>query len=302
MTTDRDRLLNDVLGDLLKRVRLGPQWQAKFRTEATEYLEEMRSLPERWEVDLRRWAYDEWQRYETQARAEEQAAREAAEAPSRARRERQEGMWASPRNRPDAADLRQAIEARGIKAVYHWTEAENLESIVRHGLRSRHGQRALGLTPKTHGYGWAAREAEMAPFVGITLLPHEGMINRAEDPIVLELEPAVLAIDGALFVAGNSARHDIDVSDRRGLSTLAAFDSLFEGATGWLRDWQSEVWVPHYVSSKAITGVAARSAQTHARLLASWKSLFESWTYPPVLFETMAGNRNPMISIDQLDL
>ena len=202
MTASHERLIADVLSDLRRRAVLGPRWEQKFRTEATEFfLEAMESHTDRLEAELGSWALSLWRDYTTLAKAEEQHAKELKEAPSRARRKRMKGLWASPRNRPDAAALRQAVEARRIDVVYHWTEAENLESILVHGLRSRHGLRALGIEPKTNSYGSALREAELASYVGIMLRPHEGMIRRAEDPIVLELEPATLAIEGALFVA-----------------------------------------------------------------------------------------------------
>jgi hypothetical protein len=129
------------------------------------------------------------------------------------------------------------------------------------------------------------------------------MIKNAAEPIVLELEPAVIAVEGSLFVAGNTARRDIDISDRRSLTSAAAFSSLFgEGATSSVRDWQSEIWVPAYISAQAITAVAARSVETHARLQAAWPALFTSWTYPPTLLETEAWNRLATISLDDLEV
>lgn len=303
--TTHERLIAEILPDLRKRAMLGIRWEQQFRTEAAEYLEAISTRTDRLEAELGSWAYSVWREYESlaeaeteRARAEDQQAKELAEAPYRERRER---LWTSPRARPDAVAMRRIVEARSVGVVYHWTEADNLSSILRHGLSSRSRLRSLGITTRTHGYGSAMKEAQLAEYVGIMLRPHEGMIRRAEDPIVLELEPAVLAVDGTIFVPGNSARRDLDITDGRRLSTLSAFDALFEDdTTDQLRDWQSEVWVPSYVSPLAITAVAARSPQTHARLRGFWQELFGSWPYPVELRETDAWNRITRLDIDDL--
>jgi hypothetical protein len=305
MTMSHEQLIEEILPDLRKRAVLGHRWEQRFRIDATEYLQAISARSKRLRAVLGTWAYSAWAEYESlaraeaeRARAERQQAEELAQAPFRERRER---FWASLRARADSATLRRDVQARGIEVVYHWTEAENLPSILRHGLRSRAGLRALGITPQTHSYGSVAKEAQLASYVGIMLRPHEGMIRRADDPIVLELEPGVLAIDGALFVPGNSARRDLDITNRGALSTLDAFASLFDDdIASRLRDWQSEVWIPQYLSPLAITAVAARSSRTHDQLRATWDSHFAAWPYPVTLLETDAWNQLTRIDIDAI--
>ena len=126
------------------------------------------------------------------------------------------------------------------------------------------------------------------------------MIRRAEAPVVLSLEPGVLAISGALFVPVNSARSDVDLSDPA-LTTVDAFDAIFESPVGdRLKDWQAEVWIPEFISPLAIQGIATRDEATHKTLAANWERRFGAWPYAVDVMQTEEWNLISSIALDDL--
>ncbi|MBA2557024.1 MAG: DUF4433 domain-containing protein [Chloroflexi bacterium] len=310
---EHDRLIEGVLRDLRYRAPLPPPWPEAFRAEAREFVVAMARYADELELRLRAWAEPVWRDYgdelrrqdadhlEQEARATA-AQREAEQQRAMRLADRTERLWQLPGMRPDIAELRTTIERREITRVYHWTEAKNLESILQHGLRPRRWLRERRVATSFHSYGSPAKARQLEDYVGVMLRSHEGMIQHAHDPIVLELEPAVIGVAGTLFVPGNSARADLDVTNRASLTTVEAFDALFDDKAGdWLVDWQSEIWIPGHISPLSIMAVGVRAAETYDRLIAAWPRQFATWPHAVELAFTGTWNVPSMIvSVDDI--
>ena len=103
----------------------------------------------------------------------------------------------------------QAILAQhGIKKLYHFTDRDNLESIIRHGgLYSWHGCAQRGITIPKPGGADLSRQLDLRDgledYVRLSFTPHHPMMyaamqeGRISNPVILEINPEAIGWDGS---------------------------------------------------------------------------------------------------------
>jgi hypothetical protein len=168
----------------------------------------------------------------------------------------------------DASQLQVALEERGITALYHWTPARALESILAHGVLSRRHLRNAGVSVVSHGYGSHEKETALAPYVALAFRPKAMMMKAwSRNPVVLEVNPIVALGSGTLFVPGNSASLTFAADDLVTLQGASAFERVWPAGQ---RDAasQSEIWVRARLPRPAIRKVFVETPTLADKLLA----------------------------------
>jgi hypothetical protein len=217
------------------------------------------------------WRSDEtiaWVVLEVQGERDTHNAREAyrriteAEAERRrveAEHRRTEG---EARERWSRADLKQdpafrrIVESRSIEAAFHWTPLRSLGSVLKHGIRPRARLDESGIAYEPHSYGIPRKVYEFRHHVAISIHPQKGMMWRADDPVLLALDPRALALEGAFYAPENTASAHVEFAAIRLLTAAAYLDALFrEPGSRELIDWQAEVWIPGGVPADLIRAV-----------------------------------------------
>jgi hypothetical protein len=190
----------------------------------------------------------------------------------------------------DAAQLQAAIEERGITALFHWTPARAVETILAHGVLSRYELRNAGISVVSHGYGSQEKEAALARYVALTFRPKAMMMKAwSRSPVVLEIDPAVALGTGTLFVPGNSASAAFATHDLVALQGASAFERVWPDGQ---RDpaSQAEVWVRARLPRQAIRRTFVETTSLADRLRARLQVAKPGFTPPievrPDLFAT----------------
>jgi len=201
--------------------------------------------------------------------AAERKARDAKEAADRARKPTlyRAGLKA------DAA-IREAIQAHRIYHAYHWTPLSSLVSILRVGIRPRAFLDRHGIAYEQHGYGQSRKAFELRDFVAVSLYPQRGMANLALEPVVLALDPSVVAQEGAFYTSGNTAGAAYEFCLFSSWTTADDLHALYEGPdSSKLVNWQAEVWVPGGIDTEHIAGIIVRDQATAAKVAAVQQGL-----------------------------
>lgn len=163
--------------------------------------------------------------------------------------------------KPDEAAFTDALRRHRRFELFHWTLIDQLPTILQHGLLCRRELDGRGVSYEPHGYGRAGKEEEFAGYLCFSFLPHWGMMANASGPVaVIELTSRLVALEGAFFCPGNSARNDYDFDDLSRCTSVDDFDGLFTGLTDWdLVDRQAEVWVPSVVPVATFNSIYFRT-------------------------------------------
>ena len=142
--------------------------------------------------------------------------------------------------------IREALARHRRGEVYHWTPAEQLPSVLQHGLLCRNQLDARGIGYRPHSYGRLGKAEEFAGHVCVSFFPQKGMMRSESGPPALIVLPGrVIAAEGAFYCPGNTARNEDDFDDLRLRTEVEHLEELFEGGDEWrLIDWQAEVWIP----------------------------------------------------------
>ena len=143
------------------------------------------------------------------------------------------------------------LRSIGVEFVYHWTPADGLASILRDGILSRSTLEYRRIQHQPHNYGSAEKEAFLRNFVALSFKPKPLMMDewRHQDPVVIAIDTDILATEGTLFVAGNTADRRVSLDQLRTSRGQGALGELLghRGLAG-----QSEAWVPWRVPSESI--------------------------------------------------
>jgi hypothetical protein len=180
--------------------------------------------------------------------------------------------WGPEYVKADADAVLEAADEFGVQALFHATAADNLPTVLRHGILSLANLDAVGIVQKDiHGYGRIEKARSLSGHVATGIVPHLGMIQYMADPVILACDPTLLAKRGTFFVDRNTARSDVVLDEVVLRVSVADFQALFEGTPGScrLRDWQSEVWVPERIEYDEILAVIVRSSAqaAHAQVI-----------------------------------
>lgn len=156
-------------------------------------------------------------------------------------------------NAPHAAALRASIQRRGLACIYHYTPADQLQSIFQHGaIFCRRRLTALGIPYRGHGWGYAGKEQEMQEYIVCGFCPHWGMIRGETRPIaVIELDGSLIWRAGTIFCPGNSASNEYDIATLEAADPVTTFESLFpDNRSSWPTNYQAEVLVRDAIGLK----------------------------------------------------
>ena len=131
----------------------------------------------------------------------------------------------------DAPAIIAALRRHGRFLLYHWSPTAAVPSVLQYGLLPRRELDARGIPYSPHGYGRARKEVEFGGHVGLTFMPHWGMMRGEAGPTaIFEIDASVVAIDGAFYCPDNTARNEYEFSDVSTWTTSTHLDDLFDEA------------------------------------------------------------------------
>jgi hypothetical protein len=158
------------------------------------------------------------------------------------------------------------MRERGVAALFHWTPARSLGSILQHGVLSRSELRAARIKVVLHSYGSREKEAALSNYVALSFRPKLHMMMAwSENPVILEIDRSVAFGAGTLFIPGNSASARFDSVGLLAFQGVAAFEELWpRGNSGPIS--QAEVWVRTRVPRLAIRRILVRTEGEAAEL------------------------------------
>lgn len=151
-----------------------------------------------------------------------------------------------------SSEIREALELRSVRSLFHWTPARGCESILRYGLLSRGELRHAGIQVVAHGYGSHDKEEALARYVALTFRPKAVMMTAwSRSPVVFDIDPVVILGAGTLFVPGNSAGAAFGPSDLLSMEGVAALERIWPIDGGGPVS-QAELWVRSRIPRHAI--------------------------------------------------
>lgn len=134
------------------------------------------------------------------------------------------------------AGIRRVVEQRGITDLYHFTRAENFESILRHGILSVSTMQARGIR---HWISDPERWDGRLNGISVSIsFPNWSMFykkrttcDRPTHWVVLSISPSILWTHKVEFYSNNAAAGGMITRKRSAHCGAAAFRKLFEGPT-----------------------------------------------------------------------
>lgn len=114
------------------------------------------------------------------------------------------------------------LEQHGISRLYHFTDRDNLESIINNGgLYSWAGCERKGITISKPGGGTLSRQLDhrdnLQDYVRVSFVTQHPMMyvamdeGRISNPVVLEIDPEVVCWEGALYADRNATKTGANV-------------------------------------------------------------------------------------------
>lgn len=160
----------------------------------------------------------------------------------------------------------QNIRRRQLHSLYHFTAQANIASIVREGcLSARRQLAARGIQPVRNSWGSTEKEISLgADYICLSLtkqwaMMRSVMLERAEVPAILIIEPRVIWYEGTCFSPHNSARWDVLSAELVCWTTEDHFNILFPDATSnWPCDPQAEILVRDTITFEDIRNIVFR--------------------------------------------
>mgnify|MGYP001347597474 CR=1 FL=1 len=162
-----------------------------------------------------------------------------------------------------AGPLTAELRRRGVTVLMHYSPAENLSSILRHGILSRRARQAAGVLPAAqHGWGTSAHGQAYAAFVCLGFAAHRVMMAKERGAVaVFRIAPAIVEQPGVCFAPHNTALADIDPEYVCACTGAEALGLLFADDGGArLRDPQCEILIPDRIPVAAIAGVTVHAS------------------------------------------
>ena len=171
----------------------------------------------------------------------------------------------------DWNSIQAILVQHGIKKLYHFTDRDNLESIIRHGgLYSWHGCAQRGITIPKPGGADLSRQLDLRDglenYVRLSFTPHHPMMyaamqeGRIFNPVILEINLEAIGWEGTLYSDRNATRNGA----QRG-SSLADFEKIHFNAVMAKKHFdldeeeqpffQAEVMVKDFLPLQYITNI-----------------------------------------------
>jgi superfamily I DNA and/or RNA helicase len=131
----------------------------------------------------------------------------------------------------DAAEIEEWLRLNDVRQLYHFTDAENISSIIKHGgLYSREGCDRLGIkVPKPGGNGISSQQdvkLGLQDYVRTSMVANHPMMyaamkDRLNDPVILLINPDICLLEPTLFCNTNAARSSAQLG--KGVEHLKTF-------------------------------------------------------------------------------
>ncbi len=133
--------------------------------------------------------------------------------------------------------FREVLNRHGIRYLYHFTDRENLPSIIQSGgLYSWAGCDQKGIRiPKPDG-GLLSRQLDcrdgLESYVRISFTPQNPMMyvsmneGRISNPVILLIDPEIIEEEGVLFADRNATRNGVQIGDSLDALNRIHFDTV----------------------------------------------------------------------------
>ena len=168
-------------------------------------------------------------------------------------------------------DFKEVLDRHGVGKLYHFTDRENVESIIRHGgLYSWKDCEEKGIAiPKPGGAGLSrsldARDG-LERYVRVSFVRDHPMMyvamneQRISNPVILEIDPEVVLWEDTKFCNRNVTRNDASFGGSLDDLQSIHFDTVlrkryFDLDDGEKTYYKAEVMVKHCIPLKFITNI-----------------------------------------------
>lgn len=167
--------------------------------------------------------------------------------------------------------FREVLNRHGIRYLYHFTDRENLPSIIQSGgLYSWAGCDQKGIRiPKPDG-GLLSRQLDcrdgLESYVRISFTPQNPMMyvsmneGRISNPVILLIDPEIIEEEGVLFADRNATRNGVQIGDSLDALNRIHFDTVkankyFDVSPDEQPFYQAEVLIPDSIPLKYICNI-----------------------------------------------
>lgn len=169
-------------------------------------------------------------------------------------------------------EFKAILDRYGIKKLFHFTDRDNLESIIQNGgLYSWEDCKQKGISIPRPGGGDLSRQLDardgLGSFVRISFTQSHPMMfsamndGRISNPVILEIDPEVIFLNDTLFSDRNATKNgasvgsDIDAFRSIHFNSVLA-SSVFDLDSSEQEFYQAEVLVKSFIPLKYITNIS----------------------------------------------
>ena len=137
-------------------------------------------------------------------------------------------------------DIKEKIQERGIETLYHFTSAENLASIFKHGILSRTALKEQGITADINDEkrldSWYSGISLSVSWPNYQYFGNVRGRYPERTYVLLELDPSILYELDCSFYPTNAANKEMGRMKRQERRSAAAFEELFQDRDGYSRE------------------------------------------------------------------
>lgn len=168
-------------------------------------------------------------------------------------------------------DYKNILQRNGITKLYHFTDRENLESIIRNGgLYSWEDCDNRSITISRPGGGITSRNLDrrdnLQDYVRVSFVTQHPMMyvamndNRISNPVILEIDPQVVYWKGTKYADRNATKNGANVGDSLSDFEAIHFNAIkarthFDLADEERQFFQAEVLVKNFIPLSYITNI-----------------------------------------------
>ena len=168
-------------------------------------------------------------------------------------------------------DYKNILQRNGITKLYHFTDRENLESIIRNGgLYSWEDCDNRSITISRPGGGITSRNLDrrdnLQDYVRVSFVTQHPMMyvamndNRISNPVILEIDPQVVYWKGTKYADRNATKNGANVGDSLSDFEVIHFNAIkarthFDLADEERQFFQAEVLVKNFIPLSYITNI-----------------------------------------------
>lgn len=180
-------------------------------------------------------------------------------------------LYYTMQKKSQAQAFREVLTSRGIHSLYHFTDRENLESIIRSGgLYSWASCEKKGISiPKSGGDSLSHlldSKAGLEDYVRVSFTTRHPMMyvamneGRISNPVILQIDPEVIEAEGVLFADRNATRNGVQIGANLDDLKRIHFDTVkankhFDVDSDEQPFYQAEVLIPGFIPLQYIRNI-----------------------------------------------